>query len=536
MANNGGTDSSKSTSPSTSSHFVDPVLRNALRYTISAEEYRTLHEYIIKRSPQAVRRRTLQPGRYDAIVKSKDDYTAAAFRASLRIFVATQTALKLWDVVSLQLLQRGKTSRTTLKASDTKSPNFRLSLSVSLILLLHRVLHRFFSRLRSNLLIKDAAPFRKRNPRISKLLTSRLAPSIGASLAGFALGVYPGDQLRIAIAIYIATRAAEFLYNALETEGWFKDRPWWFGSWMLMPPVFGQLFHAFIFDRDCFPKTYTNFILDRSSVYVQARPPSLPANLPWPSNTEIVDGLAEISKSNWPPFTSPILFPNAPQPTSSLTAISPITSTAHPLVNSLSCALLHPSDPSCIRTYISHFPRTLPSYARFFTLLLTIFALPKYKLILKDPGHELNSLAARILRMSLFVGGAVGTSWGTICLFQSLLPRTFLPTQRFFLSGFISGFWAFLVRSISSSRDSRDTFLYTTRLSLDSLWRVGVKRGWWKAGRNRDVWAFVGGLMVLNAVFEIDPRAVDSGFMRRVLGMLRGEGWRDRVTEEGEKE
>ena len=107
MANN-GTDSPKST-PS-SSHFVDPVLRNALRYTISADEYRTLHEYIIKRSPQAVRRRTLQPGKYDAIVKSKDDYTAAAFRASLRFFVATQTALKLWDIVSLQLFQRGNPS------------------------------------------------------------------------------------------------------------------------------------------------------------------------------------------------------------------------------------------------------------------------------------------------------------------------------------------------------------------------------------------------------------------------------------------
>ena len=135
-----------------------------------------------------------------------------------------------------------------------RSLNFRLSLSLSLILLLHRLLYRFFWRLRTNLLTQDAAPFRRRNPRVSRSLTSRLAPAIGASLAGFALSVYPAEQLRITIAIYIAVRAAEFTYNALENDGWFQKKPWWVGSWMLMPLATGQLLHAFVFDRDCFPK------------------------------------------------------------------------------------------------------------------------------------------------------------------------------------------------------------------------------------------------------------------------------------------
>ena len=135
-----------------------------------------------------------------------------------------------------------------------ESSNFRLSLSLSLILLLHRLLYRFFWRLRTNLLTRDAAPFRRRNPRVSRSLTSRLAPAIGASLAGFALSVQPADQLRITIAIYVATRAVEFTYNALENDGWFRKKPWWVGSWMLMPFATGQLLHAFVFDRDCFPK------------------------------------------------------------------------------------------------------------------------------------------------------------------------------------------------------------------------------------------------------------------------------------------
>ena len=95
-------------SNSASASQLDPVLRNALRYTISAKEYKTLHEYLITRSPIIVRRRAPQPSKYNAIVKSKDEYNAAAFRASLRVFVAMQAGLKLWDIISSQIIQRGK--------------------------------------------------------------------------------------------------------------------------------------------------------------------------------------------------------------------------------------------------------------------------------------------------------------------------------------------------------------------------------------------------------------------------------------------
>ena len=163
--------------------------------------------------------------------------------------------------------------RRRVKTAVFRSPNFRLSLSLSLILLLHRILYRFFSRLRVNLLTKDAAPFRRRNPRISKSLTSHLTPAVGASLAGLALGVYPADQLRVTVAIYFATRAAEFTYNALENNGWFRRKPFWVGSWMLMPFATGQLLHAFVFDRDCFPKVIlecnelTGFLLKPAGVW-----------------------------------------------------------------------------------------------------------------------------------------------------------------------------------------------------------------------------------------------------------------------------
>jgi hypothetical protein len=77
------------------------------------------------------------------------------------------------------------------------------------------------------------------------------------------LGIYPAKQMRVTIALYAAFRAMEFGWNLLEGEGHIwgmkpggrvkRERPWWFGSWMLQPFVFGQLLDAVVFDRDCFP-------------------------------------------------------------------------------------------------------------------------------------------------------------------------------------------------------------------------------------------------------------------------------------------
>jgi hypothetical protein len=123
------------------------------------------------------------------------------------------------------------------------------------------VLFRFLTRLRAHLLDPQAEPFRLRNPRTTATLTSPFAPAIGASLAGLALGIYPSKQMRVSIAIYALFRALEFGWNVCEKDGLIwgvrngknRERPWWFGSWMLQPFAFGQLFHAAVFDPDCFP-------------------------------------------------------------------------------------------------------------------------------------------------------------------------------------------------------------------------------------------------------------------------------------------
>jgi len=90
--------------------------------------------------------------------------------------------------------------------------------------------------------------------------------------------------------------------------------------------------------------------------------------------------------------------------------------------------------------------------------------------------------------------------------------------------------WGFVVR-----KQARGEFLYSARTSLDSLWKVGRKRGWWKGVRGGDVWVFVGSLMVVNLVYERDARAVGSAVVRRGVNCLRGEGGRDCVVEEDQQ-
>ena len=224
-------------------------------------------------------------------------------------------------------------------------------------------------------------------------------------------------------------------------------------------------------------------------------------------------------------FVSPILFPASETLPKGLATISPITGPAHPSITNLSCALLHPSDPSCVRTYITFYIQVFPRVARFFAIIFSAFSLLRYKAFITTPTAALNRLSKAILRMSLFVTGAIGTAWGSICLFQQYLPKGFLPTQRWFLGGFLGGLWAFLER-----KSGRGNFLYMSRLSIDSFWKVGVKHGWWRGVKNGDVLLFVASLAVVNGIYERRPRAVNGPSVRKSLGMLRGDGWVDRVV------
>ncbi|KAM3444929.1 hypothetical protein NHJ13734_000963 [Beauveria thailandica] len=523
---------------------VDPVMRNALRYTVSPREYAALHKYIIARS-KTLRRSAPTPGAVEKSLaptpgSAASDYNAKAVRHALRVFVTSWVGMKGYELVSRKLSKDG--SKPAQKQPFYKSPALRLSLSLSSILLLYRLLFRFLTRLRAHLLEPSVEPFRRRNPRTAAALTSAYAPAVGASFAGLALGIYPSPPVRAGVALWLLFKAAEYGWDLAEAEGriWGstaqgrkRERPWWFGSWLLQPLAFGQLLHAAVFDNDCFPESYGKFIWGNSPVYLHGRPEGYPANLPWPGKDDVVASLSEMARLNWPPFISPTMFPNKKNilpPT--VTAVSPLTSQAHPLITSLSCAALHPSDPSCTRTYLTFWLRSFPPVARFFVLFYSAMTvIPGFRRFHHNPVAGLQRILSRSARMTAFVTGSLSTAWASICFFQAYLPRHLLATQRFFLGGFAAGMWAWIER-----RHGRMAFLYSARASAHSLWKVGVKRRWWRAVHGGDLWVFVLALMMTGVVYERDAKAIQQNSFRKGVSWVRGEGWRDWAIEEEEEE
>ena len=209
-----------------------------------------------------------------------------------------------------------------------------------------------------------------------------------------------------------------------------------------------------------------------------------------------------------------------------MAAIAPLASGAHPLITSLSCATLHPADPSCSRTLLTFWLRSFPPLTRLFLLLHSALLLPRFRSLYHFPVSTINGLLARAIGTSALVAGSVSTAWASICFFQTWFPRGFLPTQRFFLGGFLAGFWAWVER-----RHGRGVFIYSARASIDSLWKVGVKRRWWRAMKGGDVWLFVLAMMLTGVVYERDARAVREGKWRKGISWVRGDGWRDWAIE-----
>lgn len=93
--------SSSSSSSSKATAAADPILRNTLRYTVSADEYAALHKYLLSRS-RTLRRAAPTPASVDKALrpkKGKDDYNAKAVRHALRVFAVTWLGMKGWEAV-----------------------------------------------------------------------------------------------------------------------------------------------------------------------------------------------------------------------------------------------------------------------------------------------------------------------------------------------------------------------------------------------------------------------------------------------------
>lgn len=230
-----------------------------------------------------------------------------------------------------------------------------------------------------------------------------------------------------------------------------------------------QLLYAFQFHRDCFEPAYSNLILRFSHEYVPSRPEAYPAGLSWPAPDVVIDNLGKVARLHYPPFISPILHPDSPAIPPTFQNIAAVTSSAHPAISRLSCALLHPNEPSCLENFGNFSIHELTRVLKYVLTAYSVSALLRHKRKQQAPQLILNILKDS-LRATLFITMAIGTSWGSICGLQRILPTKFLSTRRFFISGFLGGLWAVVDRE-----NGRGRYLYSLRLSLESTWKVLVK-------------------------------------------------------------
>lgn len=150
-------------------------------------------------------------------------------------------------------------------------------------------------------------------------------------------------------------------------------------------------------------------------------------------------------------------------------------------------------------------------------------SVPKFKNILEKPVGSINSLSKKVIVLTAVLSTAIGSAWGSVCLLSSALPRSTLPTKRFFLNGALGGL-PFLFLS-----NNRSLFLYFFRAAVDSAWKTGVKRGLWKGGRVGELSLFVVSWAAIGFILEARPEAIEGGGLRKGLVWLRGDGFVDPI-------
>jgi hypothetical protein len=184
---------------------------------------------------------------------------------------------------------------------------------------------------------------------------------------------------------------------------------------------------------------------------------------------------------------------------------------------------LHPNLPNCGTAFLHQILLSVPMLARFLTTVTLALSIPKLKRIMLQPLSSVNSMSKRIITITAVLSAAIGSTWGSVCLLDKNLPRSTLPTKRFFISGALGGLpFMFL-------GNSRTTFLYFFRSAIMSAYKTGIKRGLWKGRRGGELLLFVLSWALMGSILEANPAAVQGGGLRKGLAWLRGDGFTDPV-------
>ncbi|GHJ83714.1 hypothetical protein NliqN6_0116 [Naganishia liquefaciens] len=277
------------------------------------------------------------------------------------------------------------------------------------------------------------------------------------------------------------------------------------GGWWLFPLTQGLLLDTAVFESDCFPRSYRNVIVARSKRYLPSadslgipHESSLATALPAPSTL-----LTLLPQFTLPPLPHPRLpLVESSDPASLLTShvlntqyapFLPLMQFAAPGHTRAMCATLHPLETSCTRNFIGSVCESAPSAFALVGGYSGAMMLARFKALRQDPRAALIKWLKGSIRGAAFVTLSISNAWAWVCVFQRLLSPGTLTRPRFGLGGMLAGLWIFLVPAARRL----ELGLYSVRLSMATLWKIGVKKGWWRSRSRLGFAPFALGLAIL---------------------------------------
>jgi hypothetical protein len=263
----------------------------------------------------------------------------------------------------------------TSSSSETYSPSLPRSLSISKTLSgsvtpLHQTPSTRFRDLPSSRTPTSKSTWQTYRPSIRSMTLKCFLSPYGSSLISALLTsptflLLPSEtkiqrSFKTDIALFTFCQAVISLFKSLDSGGYVpsflnQESPFW-GRHILWGLCQGQLLYNYIFNPESISITYRTVFEKFSSAYLPSRPswypssegPLFPA---WPSTSTITSALAAAAgkKPTYPSYQSPLLGHQVPTSLNeTYRSVEPIVNyLTHPNHSRLTCAILHPQDPSC---------------------------------------------------------------------------------------------------------------------------------------------------------------------------------------------
>ncbi|KAG9295018.1 hypothetical protein G9A89_017812 [Geosiphon pyriformis] len=463
------------------------------------------------------------------------DDTRRGVKVFLQVYAFVLTLQSLWNLPGQ--LRRSDNLRKIYKGLSWAGSR-QIAIAAASYVVLYKVLLRFFRRLFDSLfrpayirtytetIYDNALQFLKLPPLREYyeylFQSSFVPPFFAGALAGSTIFFLKHKEQRVSLSTYLLIKSLQFAYQSMRENRLIPQMPRWCGSWMLFPITSAQLIYAHLVNPDTFPESYGRFIASRSTTYIQPRPINYPEFLPWPTGRDIIDSIRILGDLHYPEFNSPQLHPYSSSLPNELGPINPILALAHPGHTRTMCAMLHPDELSCLLNFSKFVAKEGAATLKFLGMINFLSLVLRWKQVRERPyetmRHFLNHSVPLFFKGGTCITMALATSWGLICGFQKIFPNNFIPVSRIYLNGLIGGLWIFA----EDPHRRLDIGIYSLRLSVESMWKLLVKKGVIKPIRGGEVLIFSFGMGILMSIFQTQPRNISSLYIRYCLKKLIG--------------